>query len=294
MPGFNNGISFIYAVNSIFSQDTQNHARGTLNWIKDAGRDNDQLQFEGPKVVGSGWQRPEGSRLAFSGRGGIIYSIMADGTLKRYIHLGVIDGAARWVDGTGSNPIAANFGRFKHVFGGFEHVIYAVEQDGTLRWFIDRDGTAAALEGGQAVGSRFDRPSNVFAGDFNAIYTVEGDTLFHRQHLGMEDGTDRWTEKKPISTRITACTPTPIVDCFTHSWDAFKKVFTPAPMAAPTNSSQGGYIYMVTPEAELWRFRHFGWRSGSTDTRGPDSLGKAPRALGESWHTVEQVFAARI
>jgi hypothetical protein len=294
MPGFNNGISFIYSVNSRFSRDPQNHPLGTLNWIKDAGRDNDQLAFEGPNVVGSGWQRPNGSLLAFTGKGGIIYGVTPDGALKRYVHLGVLDGTPRYVDGNGSAPIAVGFQRFKHVFGGFENAIYAVEQDGTLRWFLDRDGTAADLEGGQVVGSGFNTPSKVFAGDFNAIYTVEGDTLFHRQHLGMQDGTNQWTDKKPISTRITALTPGSQPQANTHTWADFDKVFAPAPMPSMAEQSQGGYIYMVTPEAELWRFRHFGFRSGTADTRGPDSLGKAPPALGENWLTLEQVFAARI
>jgi hypothetical protein len=301
MAGDNNGFSFIYAVNSNFSQDKQNHAVGTLNWIKDVGRDTDQVKFEGPNVVGSGWQQPDGSVRAFAGKGGIIYSVMPDGTMRRFVHQGILDGTPKFLDGNGVGPIGSDFfPRFKHVFGGFENVIYAVEHDGTLRWFNDPEAmehpesTSPGLVGGQAVGSGFDTPSKVFAGDFNAIYTIEGDTLFHRQHLGMQDGTNDWTEKKPISTRITAQTRENPVEFTTHTWADFNKVFTPGPMPVEITHLQGGYIYMVTPEGDLWRFRHFGFQSGTADTRGPDSLGKAPRALGENWVTVDKLFAGRI
>jgi hypothetical protein len=294
MPGFQNGFSFIYAVNSLFSQDQQNHGVGILNWTKDVGRDTDQVAFEGPNAVGSGWQRPQGSFRAFTGKGGIIYSVMPDDTVKRFVHLGVLDGTPRFLEGHGSAPIAIGFKRFKHVFGGFENVIYAVGHDGTLRWFNDPEGRAPALVGGQAVGSGFDTPSRVFAGDFNAIYTVEGDTLFHRQHLGMRDGTNQWTEKKAISREVTGQTGSSPGAFATHTWADFDKVFAPSPRPIEIDQSQGGFIYMVTPEADLWRFRHFGFRNGSTDTQGPIGLSKAPRALGENWLTIEQMFAARI
>jgi hypothetical protein len=292
MPGFNDGMSFIYAVNSTFSTDP-NRSVGTLNWLEDEGRDLDQVGFKGPNIVGSGWDQPNSTLGVFTGKGGIIYAIRPNGDLSRYVHLGVMDGTPRYVDGMGSAPIGSGFNQFKHVFGGFENVIYAVKQDGTLLWFLDRDGTATQLEGGQVVGSGFNVPSKVFAGDLNAIYTIEGDSLFHRQHLGMQDGTNQWTDKVKISTSTTAAAPGASPQFNTHTWNDFDKVFAPAPMPANANMGQGGYIYMVTPEGELWRFRHFGFRTGDTDTRGPDSLGKA-HGLGENYNTLLTMIAARI
>lgn len=294
MGGFTNGFSYIYAVNSAFSQDPTNHPKGTLNWLKDVGRDTDGIEFEGPKVVGSGWDQPDSTLGVFTGKGGIIYAIRLNGDLVRYVHLGSLDGTPRWVDGTGSAPIAGGFDRFKHVFGGFENVIYAIEQDGTLRWFLDREGTAVQLEGGQAVGSEFHVPSKVFSGDFNAIYTIEGPSLFHRQHFGAQDGTNTFSAKTLISTNITGITPGASPESNTHNWNDFDKVFAPSPMAKlQAMTSQGGYMYMVTPEGELWRFRHFGFRdSGNTDTRGPDDLGKAS-GLGQDYNSLGSMFAAR-
>ena len=165
MSNGDKGFTFFYAVHSSFSQDGANRPIGTLEEIKDVGRNDDRLVFAGPSIVGEGW---DDAAHVFAGQGGIIYAVKTandSGQLLRFIHTGVFDLTPKFVAGQGSSPIATGFHQFKHVFGGRKNVIYALRNDGTLLWFLDRDGTATKLEGGQVVGTGFDTASRIFAGE---------------------------------------------------------------------------------------------------------------------------------
>ena len=97
-----------------------------------------------------------------------------------------------------------------------------------------------------------------------------------------------------ISTNVVAQHPVTL-HVSHNSWDQFLHVFAPSPMASFNQQvTQGGYIYMVNGDAELIRFRHFGFNNGSTDTATPINLGLAPAGLHEGWKTLLHMFAARL
>lgn len=90
--------------------------------------------WSGPKEVAFGWDQMV---HVFSTGGGIIYGVAADGTLYWYNHLGHLDGLgldnpAAWA---APKPVGTGWASVKQVFAAGDGVIYAIQPDGTLRWF---------------------------------------------------------------------------------------------------------------------------------------------------------------
>lgn len=126
--------------------------------------------WEGPKDVGRGWG---GLPHVFSGGNGIIYTISDDGILRWLKHNGFRTGAGLTTPGawTGPKDVGRGWGNLKHVFSpGRDGIIYAIADDGILRWFKHNGfqtgaglATPGAWTGPKDVGRGWGEALQVFA-----------------------------------------------------------------------------------------------------------------------------------
>ena len=284
-----NGVTFIYVV------DTD----GNLFWLKDVGRADDRVGWQGPKRVGEGWND---TLNVFPGAGGVVYSIKPNGDLWKFIHRGILDGEPVWDQPDPEKPLATGFDEFKHVFSGiarfddeindFSNVIYAIRPDGTLLWFKDRRGARldGPLDGPRTVGTGWAAPFRVFAGEQNIIYVVEDGKLIARRHLGADTGEFKWTDKVKVSDGVF----------FPESsralrWDEYKSIFAGTPMVNFDNLVlQGGFIYLIHEFGHLLRHRHTSFQTGGLGFQGPTVAGNKGIPMRQSWASFTRVFAARL
>ena len=100
-----------------------------------------------PRTVGVGWGDFE---HVFPGGDGIIYVVTRDGALRRYRHVGYLEGRGLESPGAWEGPININTGwtGYQKFFSRGDGIIYAVAANGELFWFKDRvprNGGRAAL-----------------------------------------------------------------------------------------------------------------------------------------------------
>lgn len=100
-----------------------------------------------PRTVGVGWSD---FAHVFPGGDGIIYVVTRDGALRRYRHVGYLDGRGLESPGAWEGPININTGwsGYQKFFSRGDGIIYAVGANGELFWFKDRvprNGGRAAL-----------------------------------------------------------------------------------------------------------------------------------------------------
>lgn len=87
---------------------------------------------------------------------------------------------------------------YRHVFAGRNGTIYALHDEGNLHWFRHTDfagGTSSWSGGGapRALGSGWNQLYAAMGSNNGVIYTIDGEgKLRWFQHLGHEDGSDRW------------------------------------------------------------------------------------------------------
>ena len=268
---------------------------GTLKWYKHngfmLGEGLDDSHFppwwEGPNDVGFAWQH---LKQVFSGGNGIIYAVAPDGTLKWYDHSAFVAGtglaaglddefvpSSGWV---GPKDVGVGW-NFKHVFSGGNRIIYAVSDDGTLRWykhngFATGDGldVLGAWEGPREVGFAFQDFKEVFSGGNGILYAIAQDgTLKWFRHnafatggglvAGQDDefvpATTEWEGPKNVGT----------------GWQGFKQVF----------SAGSGIIYAIAQDGTLKWYRHVGYVDGTTEWEGP-------KDVGTGWQSFRTVFAS--
>jgi hypothetical protein len=107
---------------------------GTLKWYRHLGFADGSVSWDGPKDVGSGWA--DFKQVFAMGRG-VIYAITNDGTLKWYQHAAYLEGRGLNSPGAwfGPKDFGGGWGDYVEVFPGGEGVIYAITNDGTLKWY---------------------------------------------------------------------------------------------------------------------------------------------------------------
>lgn len=128
---------------------------GTLGWHPNSGN-----------TVGNGWQ----GLLHLHGSGNVVFAVRENGDLLWYSYSGQGEhdptGTAGWHPNSG-NAIGNGWNGLRHIFGGtsdagrFGHVIYAVDQNGALRWYryegngeVDQSGVAGwAPNSGNIIGN---------------------------------------------------------------------------------------------------------------------------------------------
>jgi hypothetical protein len=183
---------------------------GTLEWRKHRGFASGTALWEPPKNVGRGW---DGFVDVFSGGDGVIYVIQADGTLKWYRHLAYRTGEG--LETPGAWATSRNVGRgwdgYKKVFSGGKGVIYAITNDGTLKWlrhkaYLTGEGleTRGAWEGPKDVGRGWGDVEKVFSSGDGVIYTITQDgKLWWIRHYAYMDGrglesSNAWSARKEV------------------------------------------------------------------------------------------------
>jgi hypothetical protein len=187
---FPGGGNIIYAIT----------ADGTLKWYQHNGFNTglglrSAASWANSKNVGRGW---DGFVDVFSGGDGVIYVIQPDGTLKWHRHLAYRTGEG--LETPGAWATSRNVGRgwagYKHVFSGGNGVIYAIANDGTLKWlrhkaYLTGEGleTPGAWEGPKTVGRGWEDVQQVFSPGDGIIYAVMPDgTLRWFKHVGYLEG----------------------------------------------------------------------------------------------------------
>ena len=107
---------------------------GILKWYRHLGFADGSVSWDGPKDVGSGWA--DFKQVFAMGRG-VIYAITNDGTLKWYKHAAYLEGSGLNSPGAwfGPKDFGGGWGDYTEVFPGGEGVIYAIANDGTLKWY---------------------------------------------------------------------------------------------------------------------------------------------------------------
>ena len=225
-------------------------------------------QWEGPKTVNTGWQSlvdvfPAAYGETGNGAFGFsVFGLTRDGTLKWYRHDGFADGTVKWaapVDvGTGWNS-------FKKIFAGGDGVMYAIGDDGALRWYRYQDVMHAQRPprwaGPLVVASGWGGLKDVFSGGLGVIYTVKPDgTLLWWRHVSYQNGIDHVRAPAPGYSslgRAGAKWEGPKV--VGSGWQNFRKIFSPG----------DGFIYAVNGAGELFWYHHQGFMDGSTAWQGP-------------------------
>ena len=153
-------------------------------------------------------------------------------------------------------------GRTLPIEGRMSRNLYAIQDDGTLRWYRNdgRSKLAAEWTGPNIVGTGWDSFVRVFGGGDGVIYGIHpnGDLLWY-YHDGRNEGTEDW--QGPIQVG--------------NGWGNFTRVF----------GGDGGSIYGVPPDGTLLWYRHFGRRGG-----GPSWLG--PVEVGTGWNGFTALTAA--
>lgn len=267
------GFAFIYGIENAPVENSR------LLEFRDRGRETDTAGFDGPELVGTGWNA---FPFVFPGRGNVIYAVTKEGVLKRWTHLGATTLEFKWQDS--GIPVAEGFGDFKRGLGGMGSVIYGVHNSGDLFWFKD---VGTGLEGPKLVGSGFKESRFIFPGELNVIYNVNArGQLVWRRHIGVETGERAWSEEKIVSDGV------PIEGGEILPWNRFQFVFTQYPRSTvDTGGFFGdGFIYLIVddPNQHLYRYRHFGWKEGTRD------FAASALKIHEGFNIFVQVFAARL
>jgi hypothetical protein len=206
---------------------------GALRWYRHRGRARRVAVWDGPAVVGSGWNT---FHKVFGGGDGVIYAVRPDGRLFWYFHDGRNQGTVGW---RGPAEVGSGWQEFRHILAGDGGVIYAITPDGRLLWYRHlgrRDGSARWL-GPIEVGSGWAGFSHVAAGPDGCVYGADASgRLYWYRHDGADHGFPIW--QGPI--RVGS------------GWNGYPDFWV----------AGNGFIYGRNASGELWMWRHHGFRSG--------------------------------
>ena len=209
-----------------------------LVWYRHLGIQDGTHRWEGPSVVGEGW---ESFAQVFPAGDGVIYAVDEAGQMFWYRHIGCEDGSRRW---EGPAPLGKGWNQFSRVFSGGDGIIYAVRPHTFAGLPLDTPVTpignqqAPIPEGDQRPG-----PDAREAGRREATT----DLVWYR-HLGIQDGTHRWEGPSVVG----------------EGWESFAQVFP----------AGDGVIYAVDEAGQMFWYRHIGCEDGSRRWEGPAPLGK--------------------
>lgn len=223
--------------------------------------------WEGPTDETSGldW----GCARAFSAGIGI-YCIRPDGRLD-WMRFAATGGLAE-----GPKTVASGWGDYKHVFGGGDDVIYAINRQGELLWFRHSDALHGTPEwkGPIVIGTGWSGFRKVFSAGGGELFAIRNDgILFQWRHSGHGDGSSLWDNFPGGQYRQIG-----------EGWGHFAKVF----------ASKKNIIYAVDPAGKLY------WYRLSTVGVGEPvaSLGRVgavkwegPVQIGEGWENFTDIFA---
>jgi hypothetical protein len=236
-------------------------------------------QWEGPRLVATGWQ---GFREVIPAGSSGFYGLTSEGTLKWFRHDGALDGTGQWkgpVDvgrggaidprimsvgprGISGGASGGGWNSCRKIVAAGDGVLYCLGADGTLRWYRHRDAADARArpiwDGPSVVGTGWGSFAHVFSAGEGTLYAVTptGDLLWHR-HRGYQTGENIWEGPKPVHT----------------GWVNLKRIFSPG----------AGVIYALRADGGLLWWEHEGYRDGK-----PAWLG--PVQVASGWDVFVQVF----
>jgi len=251
---------------------------GNLKWYRhNGGATGEPVStpgaWDGPHYVGVGWQNFE---RVFPGTGPIFYAVDKIGDLLWYRHNGFASGSTHNEVGAWDGPTIQSWGwqGLEQIFSGSDGVIYAITKDGTLRWYRhkrwlngDSKNVPGAWEGPKVLGTGWQDYKKVFSGCKGTIYAITQDgTLKWLKHLEYLTGGSRpsaWLAPRTVGI----------------GWQNFQHVFPAC----------NGIIYAVTPNGELWWYKHNGANSG----KGLNSPGawEGPKTVSYGWQNIKTIFA---
>jgi hypothetical protein len=237
---------------------------GTLSWLRHDGAAsgvaaNVSGSWQGPRVVDEDW---DNFKEVFAGDNGDIYAVVSDGVLRLYKHSGFQTGVSQDEAGGWLPPqsLSKGWSNFKQAFSGGGGVLYALANDGTLKWY--KHGTAggkATWEGPKDVATNWGSYRKAFAGGRGIIYvlTFNGKLLWFK-HLGFATGASTWDGPKEVGS----------------GWGDFEHVFC----------AGDGLFYAVKTDGKLMWYRQYGHDAGFKNWM-PEKV------VGGGWNGLKQVFA---
>lgn len=219
--------------------------------------------WDGPKLVGQGWQS---FRDVMSAGGSGIYAITRDGKLKWYRHDGFLNGTPVWANQTEVG--SGGWDKFIKVVPAGDGVLYAIEPDGTLKWYKHNgylDGSVNWAAGPIAIGSGWAQFKNVFSGGAGILYAITQDGKLvwykHNAYLNAvpmaERGSSMVGQGQMLAWARSWQDLNPKV--VGTGWGVFKNVFSPG----------DGNIYAIKPTGEVLWYKHDGYEDGTARWSGP-------------------------
>jgi N,N-dimethylformamidase len=185
VPG-GNGI--IYAI----------QADGTLLWYRHAGWQTGAATWANngnARVIGSGWNI---FRAVLADATGQLFGFLPDGSIHwyRYAVSNLNTGAGSWSGGGTGPQIGSGFSAYPRVFGGWNGVIFAIDQSGQLWWYQYTAGNGASgwANGGRGalIGNSFQQFPRTWAEPNGVIYAVDqDDDLYWYRYTGT-NGSVSW------------------------------------------------------------------------------------------------------
>jgi hypothetical protein len=172
VPG---GSGIIYAI----------QADGTLVWYRHTSYLSGAATWANNgngRVIGSGWHA---FRTVLASANGELFGFMPDGSIRwyQYVVTNLSTGEGYWAGG-GSGPVIGSGFTFPRVFGGWNGVIFAIDDAGNLWWYqyTAGNGTPGWARGGVGakIGSGFNVFSWIWAEPGGVIYAISNELHWYR------------------------------------------------------------------------------------------------------------------
>jgi N,N-dimethylformamidase len=185
VPGGNGIIYAIQADGTLLWYRHTSYLSGAATWANNGAA----------RVIGTGWHI---FRTVLADASGQLFGFMPDGSIRwyKYVISNLNTGAGSWAGGGGA-VIGSGFDAYPRVFGGWNGVIYGIDDSGQLWWhqYTADNGTAGWANGGggSIIGSGFKDFPRIWADPNGVIYAVrEGASyLYWYRYLGT-NGSVSW------------------------------------------------------------------------------------------------------
>jgi N,N-dimethylformamidase len=158
---------------------------GALVWYRNTGWQNGSSGWANSgagRQLDTEWQQ---FRTVLASQDGQLFGFLADGTVRwyKYVVTNLSTGAGSWVGGGNGPVIGSGFDKYPRIFGGWDGVIYGVDDNGDMWWFryTAGDGT-----GGGAAWANSGAPAKISSGwkEIKRLWADPGGVIFGVRHAG--------------------------------------------------------------------------------------------------------------
>lgn len=153
------------------------------------------------RVIGSGWHV---FRTVLGSANGQLFGFLPDGTIHwyRYVVSNLNTGAGGWASGGRGPVVGSGFGKFPRVLGGWDGVIFGIDDAGNLWWYKyvagnGTSGSGAWANGGRGsrIGAGFKVAERAWAEPNGVLYGVAAaGVLYWWRYLG-SNGSVSWANR---------------------------------------------------------------------------------------------------